>query len=413
MYLQIYPAKRGNKEYKKFCKSLCGKKKTDCFDKTSFLIMKKCPRLQDVSNTCKRAHTETALGEDSKMPSDSDQTDDELTEISSNKSYFTVLWDQWKTDELHEKGITGKDVTIAVLDSGINIAHEAFKGRIIAVNDITCNGGIDLTTDRSGHGTLCASIACGAAFKSFGSIGQAVRVPAGVAPGADIVLYKITDKAGQAHAANITKALEQCLEDKGRYGIDIVLLSYGSRNYDLELRKAIDALISQGVLVVTASGNDGEWKEIPYPARFGCTICVGAHDKHGRTTPNTSGGQVLDFTAPGKNLTGASSVHPTMFMTGEGTSLAAACVAGLLALIIQCSRDIAISMNTKLLGIEPSINDLVHNGDTIKKVLRNISKHPSKHKISDGYGFLNPATILLCDNKLLEMLYEDVLITKE
>ena len=334
--------------------------------------------------------------------------------MSSNNSYYTVLWDQWKTDRLHEKGVTGKGVTVALLDSGINIAHAAFEGRIVVVNDITCSGNIDLTTDRSGHGTLCASIACGAAFKSFGSKGQNIPIPAGVAPGANIIMYKITEKAGQADAAMITKALEQCLEDKERlvHGIDIVLLPYGSPNYDLKLRKAVDAVVSQGVLVVTASGNYGEWEGIPYPAKFCHTICVGAHDKHGRTTHYTSGGQALDFTAPGKNLTGASSTHPTKFKTGRGTSLAAACVAGLLALIIQRSRDLAeIKSNAKsLLDVKPSVNELVYDQDTIKKVLRQISKN-SEHKTSDGYGLLKPTNMLLGDKELLEMLYKDVLKT--
>ena len=40
-----------------------------------------------------------------------------------------------------------------------------------------------------------------------GSKGQSVQVPAGVAPGANIVVYKITGSAGQAHNAMITKAL--------------------------------------------------------------------------------------------------------------------------------------------------------------------------------------------------------------
>ena len=78
-----------------------------------------------------------------------------------------------------------------------------------------------------------------------------------------------------------------------------------------------------------------------YPTRFGHTICIGAHDKHGHMTPNTSGWQALDFTAPGENITEASSIHPTMFTTEGGALLAAACVVGLLALIIQPARDIA------------------------------------------------------------------------
>lgn len=399
MFLQIHPTKCRNKDYKKLCRRLCGKKKTDNFDHSSFL--KKRPPLNNPSSTSKKARTETVV-----------EDGDDNIEVLNNKSYCTTLWDMWETVKLHDKSINGNGVTIAFLDSGINITHEAFKGRIIAVNDITCSGNLDLTTDQRGHGTLCASIACGAAFKSIGSKEQTVQVLAGVAPAANIVMYKITGSAGQADATMITKALKQCLEDKQRYSIDIVLLPYGSHNYDLELCNAIDALITQGILVVTASGNDGEWKKISYPGRLGHTICVGAHDKHGHTTPNTSRGHALDFTAPGDSLTGASSVHPSMFTTASGTSFAAACVAGLLALIIQRARDTATSNAKQFLGIKPSVNELVHHQYTIKKVLMDISKNPSEHNESNGHGWLKPSEMLLSDHKLLDLLYKDVQSTK-
>ena len=404
MFLQIYPARK-NKEYNKFYKKLCGKKKSDYLDKSYYL--KKRPPLDNTSNASKKSCTETPVGEADNI------TTNELIEKSDQESYSTVLWDQWKTDQLHEKCIDGRGVTIAILDSGISIAHEAFEERITAVNDITCSGTIDLTTDPSGHGTLCASVACGAPFKSTGSKGQSVRVPAGVAPAANIIMYKVTGKAGQADAAMITKGLQQCLKDKKRYNIDIVLLSCGSDHYDYDLCEAVDQLKSQGVLVVTASGNNGLLKDISYPARFGNTVCAGAHDVNGEVTSCTSKGRALDFTAPGKNLTGASSVHPSTFLTVGGTSLAAACVAGLLALIIQRARDIAQvnSYAKQLSGVKPSVEKLVHHQDTVKKVLRAISRNPSEHKEYCGYGCLKPAAMLLSDRKLLELLYEDVLTT--
>ena len=376
---------------------------------TSFL--KKQAPLGDCTNVSKRRRIESSTA--GKILEHSESTKIECTEVPVNQSmYSTTLWDQWETDKLHEAGIDGRGVTIAMVDSGINIAHKAFTGRIVAVNDITCSGNIDVITDQNGHGTLCASIACGVAFKSIGSTGQPVQVPAGVAPGAKIVVYKITGSAGKADGAVITKALKQCLEDKDRYNIDIVLLPYGSNIYDCDMCAAIDALTAHGVLVVTASGNWGKLKQISYPARFGYTICVGAHDKCCNTTPYTSKGYALNFTAPGQRLTGASSVHPSMFATGSGTSYAAACVASLLALIIQRTRDIAASNTNKkqLLGVEPTVNRLLHDQNTIKKVLRSISSNPSEHKDSDGYGHLT-THVLFSDHRLLELLYEDVSTT--
>lgn len=183
-----------------------------------------------------------------------------------------------------------------------------------------------------------------------------------------------------------------------------MLLAYGSDYYDYDQSKAIHTLKNQGVLVVTASGNNGKLKDISYPARCGHTICIGAHDKYGHTTSQTSRGRALDFTAPGEYLTGASSAYPSAFTTVSGTSMSAACVAGLLALVIQ--RGSEISSNAK--GIRPSVNDLVHDQDTVRKVLRNISRNSSEHKVSDGYGCLKPTVMLVSDHKLLELLYEDV-----
>lgn len=360
------------------------------------MFVQKRPPLTDCTNIPKRQRIEAS--------STAERPHTKKMRMSTNQSFYsTTLLDQWKTGELHENGITGKDVTIALLDSGINIAHKAFGPKRIIVNDITDNSNIDVTTDPSGHGTLCASIACGLPFQSVGSEGQSIQVPAGVAPGADIVMYKITDTTGKAHAAMITKALNQCLKDKDKYNIDIVFLPYGSNSYDCDLCEAIDSLVAKGVPVVTASGNSGILKDISYPASFGHTICVGAHDKYGDTTRNTSKGRALDFTAPGENITGASSVHPTMFTTEGGTSFAAACVVGLLALMMQRTRDIA---NSKHPGIQPSINKLLHHQDTVKKILRSISRN-SEHKESDGYGCLQPTEMLLSDDKLLELLYKD------
>jgi len=50
-----------------------------------------------------------------------------------------TLADSWRTVELHESGINGKGVTIAFLDSGIDIMHQSLAGRVKAVNDITCS----------------------------------------------------------------------------------------------------------------------------------------------------------------------------------------------------------------------------------------------------------------------------------
>jgi len=324
--------------------------------------------------------------------------------FTTNKNLTYTLPDSWRTVEIHDRGIDGKGVTIAFLDSGINIMHKSVAGRIKAVIDVTCAGDIDLTTDHYGHGTMCASIACGKPFKPLGS---STPVHAGVAPEANIVMYKITNYTGKADSDVITKGLQMCLNDKERYGIDIVMLPFGSKNYNPYQGTVIRDLINNGVLVVTASGNYGLRTDVPYPARLGYTICVGAQNKHGKVTPCSCEGDAVDFLAPGEDITAASSKHPTAFGVGGGTSCAAACVAGLLALIIQHGRSAATSSIKQLQDVPIKVEELVHNQDVIKKVLRDVSKFPTHRQYSCGHGGLTPMTILE-NNKILEYLYKDI-----
>ena len=297
-------------------------------------------------------------------------------------------------------------MTIAFIDSGINIDHEAFTGRIVAVNDIKGGGTIDLTTDSYGHGTMCAFVACGASFKTE----ESQSVPAGVAPGARIVMYKVTDDSGRAHTNTITEALQKCAEDKEKHNIQIVLLPYGSDHHDLDQAKAILDLIRKDVLVVTATGNQGRKNDVSYPARLGHTICIGAHDIYFHTAKRTSVGRALDFTAPGICLAGACTKHPTAFTVEEGTSYAAASVAGLLALIMEYVSDEKVTAKNKR---NPSLYELVHNQDVMKRVLRTISRNPTEHNEKQGYGHLNPDEIFSKEKESLEnIFYKDILDNK-
>ena len=257
---------------------------------------------------------------------------------------------------------------------------------------------------------MCAFIACGASFKARGVKG-CLTIPAGVAPGAKIVMYKITDDNGRAHANSITEALQQCVEDKERHNIDIVMLPYGCDHHDLDQGNAILDLIRKGVLVVTASGNQGCKNDISFPARLGSTICIGAHGRHYHTKNFTSKGRALDYTAPGVRHVVACTKHPTAFSIEEqGTSYAAASVAGLLALIMEYVSDKRVVPKSNR---QPSMHELVHNQDVMKRVLKNISRYQTKHDENYGYGYLAPRIIFSKTKKNLEdLFYEDILDNK-
>ena len=82
----------------------------------------------------------------------------------------------------------------------------------------------------------------------------------------------------------------KALEDMASYyarddvHVDVVVISSGFKQRNIRMKDAITTLVSNGVIVVCAAGNDGEKNihNVKYPARFSQTTCVGAHDRNGR-----------------------------------------------------------------------------------------------------------------------------------
>ena len=429
------PTESTNDDFKKFYSALCKrqrkkeKQKYD-YDRSDFLKKRPAPS-DDIEGKSKRCRKDTDLN------ASSDMTDDFIeTSMKDNGpvnlSHNSILWTCYKTNQLHERGITGDGVTTAIIDSGIYIGHEAFLDReetekrhkqhcsacmlltrVIAINDMTCNGNIDLTNDHYGHGTMCASIVCGTSFIFVDPrTKRSIRIPAGVAPKAKIVMYKVTGSSGQAHTDMVVKALNQCIEDKDLFGIDIVLLPNGSKYQNIKQDKAIRKLADAGILVVTAPGNSGKRQNMSYPAASGNTICVGSHDVYCNTTSYTTKGRALDFTAPGEGLVGASSAHPTAITAGyRGTSYAASCFAGLLALIIQYVRTCSDKDLKKLgvLDVQPSLEEVLHDHVAMKRLLQRYSKYCHTHTEENGYGHIDTKELFNSTPiDLIKTLYKDL-----
>jgi subtilisin family serine protease len=180
---------------------------------------------------------------------------------------------------LQSKGYTGKGTVIAVLDTGLNTAHEAFRDNGMTVSTLTraslsktTTNGVYLSakvpfaydyadndadvTDAAGHGTHVSGIAAG-----FASSNGKVTFR-GAAPGAQLLAMKIfSDNSNSTYSGIYFKALE----DAYLLGADLVNLSLGSisgLSYSAELEDEvfgnIFALLEEkGVMVCAAAGNDG------------------------------------------------------------------------------------------------------------------------------------------------------------
>ena len=152
--------------------------------------------------------------------------------------------------------LDGAGVGIAVLDSGIDARHEAFRDGLglsrIAVNmDFTGEGRTD---DPYGHGTHVASIAAGRGVAPSGAY-------QGIAPGAKILNLRVLDSEGRGSVSGLLAALDWVLQNRTLYNVRVVNLSLGTPAVDDyrndPLCAAVRRLADAGVVVVSAAGNSG------------------------------------------------------------------------------------------------------------------------------------------------------------
>lgn len=134
-----------------------------------------------------------------------------------------------RMDAVHAAGFTGKGVTIAIIDDGIDAAHPAFGGdsawpnaKIIAGHDFADNDS-DPRNDcvSQSHGTAVAGVAAG----NGGGV-------LGTAPDANLVLLKIqsAQRCGSAVLdGDFIGALDWVISHREQYGIDILSLSLGGQ----------------------------------------------------------------------------------------------------------------------------------------------------------------------------------------
>lgn len=255
------------------------------------------------------------------------------TTITADSSYSGDNLDAINADQVHANGYTGNGVTIAIIDSGVDIDHEAFIGRIwsnpneIADNGIDDDGngivddvhGADITT---GNGDVSTSDPHGT---------HVAGIASAVAPDAKIMPIKVESADGTISSTDIAKGLYYAADN----GANVVNISLGSNIADPEIEAAIRYAESKGITVVMAAGNDGGSSPI-FPAHIASEvgIAVGASDNYGAIADfsNRAGDTPLDYVlAPGVQI--RSSIPDNGYADYDGTSMASPHVAGLAALI--------------------------------------------------------------------------------
>ncbi len=252
-------------------------------------------------------------------------------------------------DTLHAKGITGKDTTICVIDTGI-AQHPDVKDRIIGFKDMV-NGRTEAYDDQ-GHGTHCAGIVAGDGSSSNGKF-------KGVAPEANLVGVKVLDSRGSGAFSNVIKGIQWAVEHKDEFSIDVISMSLGGyvqQSYKNDpVSQAVEAAVAAGITTVIAAGNEGPSAgTIGTPGNAPSAVTIGALDDKG--TPDRSDDTIARFSsrgpsridkldkpdvlAPGVNITSLSN-QGSGYVSMSGTSMATPFAAGVAALMHQVKPDIS------------------------------------------------------------------------
>jgi serine protease AprX len=259
-----------------------------------------------------------------------------------------------------DRSLTGANVAVAVVDSGIDATHPDLSSHVVAIN---VNRNAQTGADGYGHGTHVAGVIAG-----NDPSGQYL----GIAPNATIISVKVTDDNGVAYESDLLRGLDWVSQNRAAYHIGVVNLSVTtgmpSSYATSPIDAAVEVLVHQNVTVVAAAGNLGNADDAVWyaPANDPLAITVGCIDDNQTVStaddslcPISSRGTTLDglakpdMVAPGRKIlsTLASALNGQDVTLAQefpdritldrrhirlsGTSMAAPMVAGAVALLLQ------------------------------------------------------------------------------
>ncbi|SEQ21948.1 S8 family peptidase [Lentzea albida] len=287
----------------------------------------------------------------------------------------------------YEAGFTGKGVTVAVLDTGVDNTHPDLADREIGERNFTSSPD---NVDRYGHGTHVASIVAGTGAKSGGKY-------RGVAPDAQILDVKVLGDNGSGQDSGIIAGMEWAVEQ----GAQIINMSLGG--YDTPavepLEEAVNRLSAEkGTLFVVAAGNSGpNARTVGSPGSADAALTVGAVDHDDKIAefssrgPTQAGTLKPDLTAPGVGIVAAlhsaGRIGPPVaegYTSLDGTSMATPHVAGAAALLRQQHPELdGAALKARLTGTTTPTANLTpfEQGsgrvDVAKLIRQNVTSSPT------------------------------------
>jgi subtilisin family serine protease len=224
----------------------------------------------------------------------------------------------------------GDKTLVAIIDSAVDEKHADLAGAI--VNRVDLVGG---AADADTHGTAMAGI-----IAAHGAL-------VGVAPHASILAIRAFSDApakpgAEGTTAHIIEGLDWAYAHKAR----IVNMSFAGP-YDPMLAQALGAAHRKGIILVAAAGNEGPKAAPAYPAADPNVIAVTATDREDNLFSGANRGAYICVAAPGTDIIVAAPANSYQF--SSGTSLGAAHITGLVALLLTEKPDLGAEATRQIL----------------------------------------------------------------
>jgi subtilisin family serine protease len=257
-------------------------------------------------------------------------------------------------DNIEGYAAGGTDVVIGSIDTGVDLTHPEFTGRLIAGKDWYNND--NDPTDDDGHGSHTTGTMAGSTVGVAGV--------SGAAPHVKVYVQKVCGRRGCP-----TTAIVSAIRAAADQGVVAMNLSLGGSSESQAEKDAIAYATGKNALVIASAGNDGTGT-VSCPACDVNAISVAATTWQDKLASYSNWGSGLDISAPGGNCYSNTTPEGCIYSAYkggayawlQGTSMAAPQVTGTAAIVASVSGKRGAALRAQLLGTTDNVGDAAHFG---------------------------------------------------
>ena len=265
-------------------------------------------------------------------------------EIFANDTYYDAAWHLEKIDAPSAwETSMGEDVTVAVLDTGVDEEHDDLFGQTVpGWNTYDDN---DDTSDVYGHGTKVAGVIAASSDNWIGVTS--------IAWDALIMPVRISRPDGYAYISDITEGIAWAAD----HGAQVANISYDVSS-SFTIQNAALYMKERGGVVVVSAGNRGTYQSTQPSSAL---ISVGATSSSDVRASFSSYGEYLDLVAPGVGI--YTTKRGGGYSAPSGTSFSSPVVAAVVALMMSVNP--ALNPDQIDTILKETVDDLGEEGDDI------------------------------------------------